>query len=493
MDGRAHGSPRSLDADIGASDSIRFGIDWVGEAEGGVSAATEGRMLAWVGDELVWGSRVDEEYRPIQWSLFELLDFLTRRWDWLHYDERTPANVSADSPSDIWKTVHERWDRRGDISEDEAKEVERFQATHDLSQAFRGYDIPELWWLRQGDRMIVDGGDDARVEIALETALGSLRRVGETIAERLEALSDPHADELLERWENRSGPASRQAAIYAGRFPDRDVPDSLWAASNNAPDASTFEPDEIFAAARQLGSRARDADIEVLADRISALEARETPELDDVAERLAAKSDNWQSDKPYTEGYHLAGRLRDYLADRDDHAPDARVDPGQILRDWNVAVDRHDFETNRFDAVSVWGERHGPGVIVNDSGQHAQQARGRRATLAHEICHLLVDRQAMLPLAEVLTYGSGPESIEQRARAFAAEFLLPRAVAAERAHRADGRDRAPEDIIDTLCGEYGVSREMAAWQVRNSEDWYELSDVWHDELRTMVGDPSAFE
>ena len=51
---------------------------------------------------------------------------------------------------------------------------------------------------------------------------------------------------------------------------------------------------------------------------------------------------------------------------------------------------------------------------------------GIHLTLAHELCHLLVDRDAG---AELPPYpGRAPKSIEQRANAFAAALLMPDAM-----------------------------------------------------------------
>jgi Zn-dependent peptidase ImmA (M78 family) len=102
---------------------------------------------------------------------------------------------------------------------------------------------------------------------------------------------------------------------------------------------------------------------------------------------------------------------------------------------------------------------------VNADGKHSRSAAGRRATLAHEICHLLIDRQVGLPFAEVLG-GRVRDDIEQRAGAFAAELLLPRAVAA---NRLMGSKNPTEDAA-ALAREFQVSREVVAWQVHNAAD-----------------------
>jgi len=69
--------------------------------------------------------------------------------------------------------------------------------------------------------------------------------------------------------------------------------------------------------------------------------------------------------------------------------------------------------------------------------------------------------------------------LEQRANAFAAEFLLPRGAAGRAAETAlayvraaDLRRKAIEDTIKDAIGrlraDYDVSFETAAWQIKNS-------------------------
>lgn len=116
------------------------------------------------------------------------------------------------------------------------------------------------------------------------------------------------------------------------------------------------------------------------------------------------------------------------------------------------------------DAIGCWGPRHGPAVLLNsDTGHAASSGRGR-ATLAHEVCHLLVDRKNSLPLVEVLG-GRTAKHVEQRARAFAAELLLPRDIAGQAFLDHEGEEAR---AARSLCSRFGVSSELLAWQVRNS-------------------------
>jgi Zn-dependent peptidase ImmA (M78 family) len=138
------------------------------------------------------------------------------------------------------------------------------------------------------------------------------------------------------------------------------------------------------------------------------------------------------------------------------------------------------------DAVAVWGPRRGPSVLVNDEGAHNQSAGGRNATLAHEIDHLLIDRDGGLPLAEVVG-GHVPVRLEQRARAFAAELLVPRRIAG--AWFAE-TSRRPHAILQALVDRFGASQEVVAWQARNSD--ITLSPEARGFLRTKVSRPDLF-
>ena len=134
------------------------------------------------------------------------------------------------------------------------------------------------------------------------------------------------------------------------------------------------------------------------------------------------------------------------------------------------------------DAIAAWGDRHGPAVLINTApGAMALHEHRRRTSLAHEICHLLLDRSGALPLVEVLG-GRTPEMVEQRARAFAAEFLLPRSVAAD-AVRA-GSDL--EKVVVELSEKYCLSQELVAWQITNSETYYLLNAQQRGHLERMI-------
>src|SRR5262249_22548163 len=146
---------------------------------------------------------------------------------------------------------------------------------------------------------------------------------------------------------------------------------------------------------------------------------RAVSELDKIsAEAVRTIEAAWG---PRAQGFQLAQFLRRKIGNET-----GPIQPSTLLTQWNVALVNLETDPS-LDAICCWGHKHGPAVLTNGRGRHARMIEGRHSTLAHEIAHLLVDRSDALPFAEVLG-GRVPREIEQRANAFAAEFLMPELV-----------------------------------------------------------------
>jgi Zn-dependent peptidase ImmA (M78 family) len=211
-------------------------------------------------------------------------------------------------------------------------------------------------------------------------------------------------------------------------------------------------------------------------DRVRRVRSRPSPELDRVVSSCPPRVDG----KPFDQGYQLAIWLREKLA-----RPVDSIEPEDVLRSWGVTISDLQIATDAVDAVCCWGPRHGPTIFLNPNGKHLSSRHGRRSTLAHEICHLLLDRQKALPLAEVLG-GRMLNSIESRARAFAAEFLLPR----KQAVSALRRSQNPAALVRSLSRLFVVSPEVVAWQLHNSGEQLNPEQAAH--LQTLVKTPGRF-
>jgi Zn-dependent peptidase ImmA (M78 family) len=238
-----------------------------------------------------------------------------------------------------------------------------------------------------------------------------------------------------------------------------------------------FQLTEILAAARLMVGSLEPETVRMAIAAIAELPKVRTEELDLLSDMAEGLLFHRGPRKPYVEGYTLAGWLRRVL----EIESTKFVDIEELLKRLRVPVHEIEIQDELLDAFACWGTRHGPVVVLNKAGRHAQSPPGRRSTLAHELCHLLIDREGALPLVEVLN-GRVPWRVEARARAFAAEFLLPR-------QRADEVSRHAADImsaVEELKSEYGVSREIAIRQIDNAGAGRFLPPQQAAELERMV-------
>lgn len=444
---------------------IDFQVQWT--APGGSPDPAEdawgvGRLL--VAGETVWGAGDDAnaESPGVEWSWADLLDHLAECWPWLMWEQVYPAGLCPVDPRQLRTAAETRWlglPQERVYAEDRA--VSTWELNHYLNAGLGGLYAPGVCVLREGRQAVITAlGRVHRVPLA--EVRRDLAEIGNRIAERVRASKSERAVELLERWANREVlRGSHRQQIETGL--PAEVVEAL--PLGVAPNDDAYEP--ICAVARM--TRASDLDSGQLADLITTLNAAQRGRLTPAFHALSAaalahmQAVEKATSRWFDQGYSLGVWLRRELG------LSGRVDPAALLRKWGVAVQEKALP-GTFDAVALWSPTEAA-VIVNENGIHAQKNRGKRATLAHEIAHLLIDRDGALPVADVLG-GLAPRHAEARANAFAAEFLAPRAeieatVAKEAITTADA-------ALKRLCGRYNASQQLVAHQIRNSgatEKW----------------------
>jgi Zn-dependent peptidase ImmA (M78 family) len=100
------------------------------------------------------------------------------------------------------------------------------------------------------------------------------------------------------------------------------------------------------------------------------------------------------------------------------------VDVHGALAKLNVQVSRIELSDENVRGISIFGQTQRPCILQNLRTFWGVTGQVERFTLAHELCHLLLDRE----WGEEVAVASGPWAplaIEQRANAFAAAFLMP--------------------------------------------------------------------
>jgi Zn-dependent peptidase ImmA (M78 family) len=124
---------------------------------------------------------------------------------------------------------------------------------------------------------------------------------------------------------------------------------------------------------------------------------------------------------PWDSGYGLAQQIRDRFVDPQIDEP---LDIDALLDRLEITAEETDLHDPDVRGVSVAGEHSRPVIVVNQSSGFNQSLGGKRFTIAHELCHLLVDRARGGELA-IASGVWAPREIERRANSFGAMLLMP--------------------------------------------------------------------
>ena len=136
--------------------------------------------------------------------------------------------------------------------------------------------------------------------------------------------------------------------------------------------------------------------------------------------RFVSDQPAWATKSPWHNGYSLALEILDEV----DPDPKASFTQIEVMIDSiGVRVREVNLGEQGPRGVALAGDNLRPTILVNSDNMRNSR-RGKRFTLAHELCHILFDRSHARSLAHSSTPWASP-SIEQRANAFAAMLLMP--------------------------------------------------------------------
>lgn len=431
--------------------------------EGGVANHDEssswGGFQIWVGGvnlcaHLEQGERIES----VHWYLLPMLEWFVRNWDPLLHEERLPCRSRATTG---WLALRQSPAPPFEIDEaqEEAREAEwqAWWSRHAIAAAREGGLFPDVVFRRLRDTIEVSWGagkspgtpdhvsfdvsQPAAEVLPVRTVADALYQILEWASEHLAAMS----------------PSSRVAALVRDvkRLARPRVHDRLmWVAGLGA-DAQTMRrrwrvvrhqigsclPEEHSALMLKVDDPSR------LAVEGSCHAALMFGSLDPRVERVdvvalcqmamgltSAEGVNgpWSTfthtepvdsqPTPWAQGYGLADALHERLDDADSTGDFVDIDG--LLHRLEVRVTRISLTDARIRGIAIAGPEHQPGIAWNDRCPFNATLPGRRFTLAHELCHVLVD----WAVGRRLSMASGPwapERIEQRANAFAAMLLMP--------------------------------------------------------------------
>ena len=466
---------------LGSPTGLHFVIQWPAVQNTDTAAdATRGVLLAYVGTRLVWGEAQTEADQGLIWTWVELLEHLSSLWSRIEWEEADPFYLNC-SPDRLRMEAERRWEQvSASIREREEELMWGYEDTHDLASGLSGIWPPALWIQREGNLVLVVGNGQKVLQPAAEV-YGTLNSLGESIADRLRGINDARARAARTQWSHKHKVTFEDLISVSTGIPKESISEL---GSRNVKTAwelkDDFAPNELMAAARMIGSALPLADLGKVLASIRKLPRRNSDLFDEWYSKLEITGEDFAQKAPWLQGDDVASQFRTILNNQDNP-----IDPEDILREANIPIRNIILPTDQLDAICCWGPQHGPAVLVNSKGKHAQHIRGRRSSLAHEICHLLIDRDGGLPLGEVLG-GRVPGHLEARANRFASELLLPRRVAGNAFLESDNDQKT----LDHLCRKYGVSKEIVAWQTYNSEICKVVKTLHF--LRAFVSRPQDF-
>ena len=443
-----------------ADGEIEFALSWPSRRQPSTGAeATLGCLRVCLRGRPVWHG-VDDR-TGVDWTWIELLEFLGEYWLFLSVEDGCPLGVAPTTAPRMLAAAEAAADRLPAAeAEFEREQIEAYRSTHDLAEALQGAVSPPLWVVRDGNVGWM-ASSAMTAKTSFSEVLRVLTDVGDLIALRLDGLSDPRSIQAVMTWHERDGHDRLRFIEAVTGYPAELVAEveSVFPSLDER-DADTLVSNELLAAARLVGPQPLTT-LQPIVEAVRRARKVKTSKLDHLAAHATEAIGSVADEPPYVQGHELAGWLR---AQPSIANGSGRVNPDELLRSWGVPVVEVGLGLLNVDAIGCWGPHHGPAVLLNTDRRHASSFGRKRATLAHEICHLLVDRSTSLPLVEVLG-GRTARHVEQRARAFAAELLLPRELAGRLFLSFGGQD---DRAAKSLRARYGVSSAVLGWQVRNS-------------------------
>lgn len=167
--------------------------------------------------------------------------------------------------------------------------------------------------------------------------------------------------------------------------------------------------------------------------------------------------------KPYNHGFELARHLINYLTEIKLLDTREFIDVEELCATLGIDIMKETFDTDKIRGVALAGKYHHSTIILNDTNTFYLSPNARRFTMAHELCHIVFDRNRARSVSHISGPWALPE-IEQRANAFAAYFLVPRHLLETTGIDYDSMTN-PE--FESLMGRFRVSKPLLAEHMRN--------------------------
>ena len=463
-----------------------------------------GSFQLWVdGRNLCAHSEEGERIESVHWYLLPLMEWFADNWNALLHEERLPVKNEG---GDAWASLRNTRFAPPALAADadlEAAWEERWQgwwSRHALRAASAGGLFPDVVFRRFRDAVEISWGDARSAGTPtgfhfLECGRRAVRLSPADVARPLhEALYDasthlascaPDRQRLGDlhrklRALRQVGERQRRLGWLAGLGTDADTVQrgfrrvKRWLSSVHGAGnllEGRFDPLVVKGhcqAALMFGSVAPDIrreDVVRLAEVMVQSTERSASEVSPGLLRFQQVMPLQASKgRPWEQGYLLAEDFIEQLGPSL-FDPAGLVDIVRILSQLGVEVAEVRLSDETIRGVAIAGPGHRPCVTWNSGCERNAEDKGRRFTMAHELCHVLFDADAGRRLA--LASGPwAPIDVEQRANAFAAMLLMPtdmvRSAIADLAAPLDNTEAVGE-----LASRFNTGFHATLWHLAN--------------------------
>ncbi len=438
--------------------------------------STFGRLRLVIGGEPVWYGEPSSEGTEGLW--IELVEFLGRYWRFILWEEGYPFFLSPSRPSEFRDELEERWSEHGfkrEQVDEEEEQAFRFCCIHNLAECSPGTIRPDVWMIRDGRTFIVEAAlepNPVMVHVDADDFVKTLTQLAETVLSRSSALVNERTQSALQRWSRRDEiNLTEQVALNLRWKTDRVSefcgPDEV-ASLFSDPLGSGVGTNLYLSLAYRCKGLVPDAPLKQLLAAVRAMPDGDISTFQSLSQAIQSELEQqFEYAAPYVQGRRAAVAFRAKLG-----ASPGKIDPERVLIGYGVQVTPINLETLWIDGAAIWKHGRSAAVFWNQTEKLTQNAGAQRATIAHELCHLLLDREGALSLAAVVN-GVTDRRREQRANAFAAEFLCPLSEAGAlwdvlKNSASAASAFSPSVVVKRLVSDFQVSRQLATLQLANS-------------------------
>lgn len=442
--------------------------DFVGSVDPDESASW-GALRLWVnGTNIMAHREADEAMISLHWYLLPIFEWLLENWDAIFHEERLPLPDVVDGISGIERMAQQRLVNE-ELEDLLDGEVRAWWHRHNLAVGALGSILPPTIIRRWGDMVEISMSDRRQAGVPEHVVFGDrvvervpVAAVAPALLEVLRSVShelvrrhpqSTRFTQLRQGLDELEAPERVQARLEllgANSAVAKSLADEM-----NADGAVIERAPAIVLLFGSVAPRVQAEDVEALLEFTLGLDGKVV-----TSEDLVVLS---TEELPAMPAGPMGSALGDdaWLRLADPNA--VPVDVEGILEGLGVQVGEISLTDSTVRSICMLSGSSAA-IATNPAFVRGDSLDVRRFSLAHELCHLLLDRDRAVDLA-IASGPWAPLDLERRANAFAAAFLMPSQLVARLL--AQATSTSPEDRVGLVADALQTPFTSAVDRLRN--------------------------